>query len=397
MEFGFGEKAEKLRTEIRQFVKQELPPDHIGLFFTEEHFDDHWELSMATARKLAKKGWLTISWPKEYGGMGASFWEQIVFAEEVGYWGIPGTGMGVSGTSWVGPTLMLYGTEEQKRTYLSPIAAGEDDGVWCTGYSEPDAGSDLASLSTVALRDGDHYIVNGQKVWTSAAHRARWCWLACRTDPQAPKKHQGISILIVDMQSPGVTVRPIPNLVGQHYFNEIFFSNVSVPVENLVGPENEGWKVIMKALSFERGIGIRYGARLWRVLEELVVYATAEGLMTEDRIRQRLAALAVDIRALRLNSYETAWKQSIGKNVIYEPARDKAYLDELMERVGRVGTEILGAYSQIDPAHGDSRWTKIRSAIENIFWSAPGLSIAAGTTDTMRNIVARFGLQLPQA
>lgn len=395
MDFTFGEKAEKLRTDIRQFVKQELPTDHIGLFFTEEHFDDHWELSMATARKLARKGWLTISWPKEYGGMDATFWEQIVFAEEVGYWGIPGTGMGVSGTSWVGPTLMLYGSEEQKKKYLPSIAAGENDGVWCTGYSEPDAGSDLASLNTVALREGDRYLINGQKVWTSAAHRARWCWLACRTDPQAPKKHQGISILIVDMQSPGVTIRPIPNLVGHHYFNEIFFNNVSVPVENLVGAENEGWKVIMKALSFERGIGIRYGARLWRVLEELVVYAKAEGLMAKDQIRHRLSELAVDIRALRLNAYETAWKQSIGKNVIYEPARDKAYLDELMERVGRIGTQILGAYSQIDPAHENRNWTRIKSAIENIYWSAPGLSIAAGTTDTMRNIVARFGLQLP--
>lgn len=395
MDFTFGEKAEKLRTDIRQFVRQELPIDHIGLFFTEEHFDDHWELSMTTARKLARKGWLTISWPKEYGGMGATFWEQTVFAEEVGYWGIPGTGMGVSGTSWVGPTLMLYGTDEQKKKYLPPIAAGEDDGVWCTGYSEPDAGSDLASLSTVALREGDRYIINGQKVWTSAAHRARWCWLACRTDPQAPKKHQGMSIVIVDMKSPGVTTRPIPNLVGHHYFNEVFFNNVSVPVENRVGPENEGWKVIMKALSFERGIGIRYGARLWRVLEELVVYAKAEGLMAKDQIRHRLAELAVDIRALRLNAYETAWKQSIGKNVIYEPARDKAYLDELMERVGRIGTQILGAYSQIDPAHENRSWTRIKSAIENIYWSAPGLSIAAGTTDTMRNIVARFGLQLP--
>ncbi|MDL2268694.1 acyl-CoA dehydrogenase family protein [Desulfosarcina sp. OttesenSCG-928-A07] len=395
MDFGFGEKAEAFRKEIRRFVADELPADHIGLFFTEEHFDAHWAFSMEIARKLAKKGWLTLSWPKAYGGIGADFWEQIVFAEEVGYWGIPGTGMGVSGTAWVGPTLMLYGTDAQKQKYLPPIAAGADDGVWCTGYSEPDAGSDLASLQTTALKNKDHYVINGQKVWTSAAHRARWCWLACRTDPHATKKHHGISIIIVDLKSPGVTIRPIPNLVGQHYFNEIFFSDVVVPVENRVGPENEGWKVIMKALSFERGIAVRYGARLWRVLEELFTYVRSEGYMENPLVRQRLSGLAVDIHALRLNAYETAWKQYTGKTIIYEPARDKASLDELMERVGRVGTELLGAYSQIDPSREHRGWARVKSAVENIYWAAPGLSIAAGTTDTMRNIVARFGLQLP--
>jgi alkylation response protein AidB-like acyl-CoA dehydrogenase len=395
MDFEFGEKAEQLRKDIRQFVKDELGEGYYEPLFNEEHFDESWEKGMEIARKLAQRGWLTMAWPEEYGGSGASFWEQVVFKEEVGYWGIPGTGMGVSGTQWIGPSLMVFGTEAQKKKYLPAIATGKDEGVWCTGYSEPDAGSDLANLQTSARRDGDYYIINGQKVWNSSGHRARWCWLACRTDPDAPK-HKGISIIIVDMKSEGVTVRPIYNLVGQNYFNEIFFKDVRVPKENMVDRENNGWAVLMRALSFERGIGIEYGARLQRVLDELVAYAKAEGLMENAVIRRKLADLYVDLRGLRLNAYETAWKESTGKNVVYEPARDKACLDELLERFGRLGTEILGAYAQVDPLQEDCKWTRLKAAVENIYWVAPGISIAAGTTDTMRNIVARFGLNLPK-
>ena len=396
MDFKFDPKAEEFRKEIRRFVKEELPPDHIGLRFADEHFDALWKLSMETARKLAKKGWLAISWPEEYGGMGASFWEQVLFREEVGYWGIPGTEMGIGGTAWVGPTLMLVGTEAQKKKYLAPIAAGDEDGVWCTGYSEPDAGSDLASLQTHAKRTGDEYIINGQKVWTSAGHRARWCWLACRTDLNTENKHQGIILIIVDMQSDGITVRPIPNIVGFNVFNEIFFKDVRVPAENLVGSETEGWGVLMTALSFERTLGLGYSGALRRVLDELVVYAKTQGLMDRAEIRHHLAELAVGIQALRLNSYETAWKQSIGKNVIYEPARDKVCATENMERIGRVGCEMLGAYAQIDPLHENGRDSRVGAAVRNMFWCASGMNSGGGTTETMRNIIARFGLHLPK-
>ena len=396
MDFQFDAKAEQLCKEIRQFVKAELSPGHIGLLFAEEHFDAHWQLSLQTAKKLAKKGWLTISWPEEYGGMGASFWEQAVFKERVGYWGIPGTGMGVGGTSWVGPTLMLVGTEAQKKKFLPPIAAGDENGIWCTGYSEPDAGSDLASLQTRAERKGDEYIINGQKVWNSAGHRARWCWLACRTDPNVENKHQGISIILVDMQSQGVTVRPIPNIVRQNVFNEIFFKDVRVPADNVVGAENQGWGVLMTALSFERTLGLEFGGSLQRVLDELVVYAREQGLMARAEIRHKLAELAVEVRALRLNSYETAWKQSIGKNIIYEPSRDKVCTTECMESVGRVGTEILGAYAQIDPLYENGKYSRVVAAVNNMFWCASGMNSGGGTTETMRNIIARFGLHLPK-
>ena len=187
MEFQLGEKEEKLRFEIRKFVTEELSSSYSSSLFENEHFDEKWEFTMSISKKLSQKGWLTMNWPKEYGGLGASPWERLVYSEEVGYWGIPGTTMGESGVEWVGPSLILFGTEEQRKKYMPVIAAGEPDGIWCTGYSEPDAGSDFANIRTSAERKGDEYIINGQKVWTSVAHRARWCWLAVRTDPN-PKK-----------------------------------------------------------------------------------------------------------------------------------------------------------------------------------------------------------------
>lgn len=400
MDFLFDEKAEKIRKEIRRFVKDELASDHIGIAFSEEIDDTHWQLSMSMSKKLAKKGWLTISWPKEYGGMGASFWEQVVFKEEAGYWGIPGDGMGIGGTGWVGPTLMLLGTEEQKKKFIPSIAAGEADGVWCTGYSEPDAGSDLANLQTSAVREGDNYIINGQKVWNSSGHRARWCWLACRTNPKAAKKHQGISIFLVDMKSEGVSVRPIPNMIGCKVFNEIFFNNVRVPAANLVGGENNGWSVLMKALSFERNLGLRLGAGIQRLFDEIVEYVKSEGLMERESIRHKLADFAMDIRGLRLCTYETAWKMDSGKNVIYEPSRDKILAIRLMEDIGRFGMELLGARSQITPtitsAAEITPHERVEKAIKFMYWNAPGMRSGGGTTETLRNIIAQFGLQFPK-
>ncbi|MFH2131016.1 MAG: acyl-CoA dehydrogenase family protein [bacterium] len=397
MEFQFGEKEERLRTEIREFVKAEMPPHHIGKYFEEENSDEGWAFSMAMSRKLAEKGWLTMSWPKEYGGMGASRWERVVFAEEASYWGIPGLGMGISGTAWVGPSLMLFGTEEQREKYIPLIAAGEPDGVWCTGYSEPDAGSDMAAMQTSAIRDGDEYVINGQKVWTSCAHYARWLWLACRTDPDAKRKHHGLSLIIVDMRSPGLTVRPLENYVGGHVFNELFFKDVRVPVKNLVGVEGQGWSQLMTALSFERGTAIGTTAAARRMLDELVMYTKSTGQIRQPPIRQKLAELAIDIRAARLLAHEAVWKEEQGQTVLHEPSRDKANGDILQEKLGRIGSDILGVYSQMATGIKDTRWTRLKGAFEHLYHYNIGFAIAAGTTDTQRNIVGQFGLQLPRA
>ncbi len=397
MEFHFSRTEEDFRQEIQEFVKLHLPEDQFGHRYQEEMDDDFFEFSLSIAQKLAEKKWLTITWPEQYHGMGASIMKQTVFKEEIGYWGIPGTAMGISGTNWVGPTLIHLGTEEQKQKYLPTIASGDRNGVWCTGYSEPDSGTDLASLKTQARREGDTYIINGQKVWTSSAHHARWCWLACRTNTDVVKKHHGLSIIIVDMRSPGVTVRPIRNLAGQHSFNEVFFSDVKVPAENLVGTENKGWYHLMKALSFERGLAITYAGMQRRVRDELLEYTREMGIYQRPEIQQKISELSIDVEVMRMMAYETAWKMNCGIDIDYEPSRDKAYSDHLNEKFSRMGLEILDNFGMIDPLQKKSRWTRLKGMVEHLYWIAPGTALAAGTTFTQRNIVGQFGLQLPRS
>jgi len=403
MDFKFGEKEEKLRKEIREFVKAELPPGWLMIGLEEGSKDEDWQFTMLMSKKLAERGWLTMAWPEKYGGRGASLWEQLVYKEESRYWSIPGTSMGVSGVNWVGPSLMLFGTEEQKEKYLPPIAAGEPDGVWCTGYSEPNAGSDFANLQTRAVKDGDGYIINGQKVWTSAGHRARWCWLAARTNPNTPKKHQGISIFIVDMKSKGVTINPILNYCGYHGFNEVFFDDVRIPAANLVGEENKGWYQLMTSLSYERGsVGSgAYGCNK-RILDELIQYTKevkhdGRPLFQNPVIRHELAERAAEIEAQRVLIYQTIWKMTRKEIPIYEPSRDKVFNDMVAERLAITGTKILGAYSQVDTQYKDSKWTKLKGCVESLYWLFPGTASAAGTDEIEKNIIGQFGLKLPKS
>jgi len=398
MNFQLGEKEEKLRSEVREFADKVMPPGKIFYVFQEEHDDADWEFSMSVSKKLAQKGWLTMSWPKEYGGMGASTWEQLVYRSEAGYWGIPGLSMGVGGIDWVGPSIIMFGTEEQKKKYLPLIASGEPEGIWCTGYSEPDAGSDFVNIRTQAVKDGQDYIINGQKVWTSAAHRAKWMWLAAVTDPGAAPKTKGLSIIIVDMQSPGIKVRPLLDLTGRHLLNEVFFDDVRVPQKNLVGQENRGWYQLMSSLSFERAGTMPWfygGSR--RVLDELVVYAKEKGLMQEQRIRDQLAERAMELEIEKRLVFHTLWKISKGIVPVYEPSRDKVFNDVTTERLALTGMEMLGAYAQLDPLQHDSRWTRLKGCIEIMYWLLPGYSIGGGTHDIGRNIIGEFGLRLPKS
>ena len=399
MDFGFGEREETLRREIREFAKAELPRGWlISPFEEDEVRDEDWPFVMSISKKLSEKGWLTMSWPKEHGGQGASLLEQMVYREEAGYWGIPGTHMGVSGVGWVGPCLILFGTDDQKKKYLPLIAAGEPDGVWCTGYSEPDAGSDFGNMRTQAVKKDGEYVINGQKIWTSAAHLARWMWLAAITDPNAPKKHQGISIFIVDMKSKGITVNSIINFVGYHTFNDVFFDDVRVPQENLVGDENRGWALLMSALSYERSfVGEMYCGYHKRILDELVQYAKDTGLFKEPRIRHELADRAIDVEIAKIFTYHTFWMKDKGRIPVFEPSRNKVFNDSVMERLARTGMEILGIYSQIDPLSRDSKWRKLGGAIENLYWLSPGASSAAGTDEIEKNAIGQFGLKLPKS
>ena len=255
MDFRFTDEEEAFRGELQSFLKQELPPEWDGMDDDEGSSERSRAFSRRMSKKLAEKGWLTMAWPREHGGQERSIMEQLLYREETAYQRVPGTDMGTGGVSWVGPTLMRYGTEEQKR-HLQGIANGDE--YWCTLYSEPGSGSDLASLQTKAVRDGDDYVINGSKTWTSGGHLADMGWLAARTDADAPK-HKGISMFLLDMKTPGVTVRPLINMAGSHHFNEVFFDDVRIPQRERVGdgPAHAGGAGSVRAPVQRRGARAR--------------------------------------------------------------------------------------------------------------------------------------------
>jgi len=400
MDFSLGYKEEALRREVREFAEREIPQAFIASFLDEESRDDDWAFSLSISKKLADRGWLAMGWPQKYGGRGAAHLEQMVFAMEAAYCGVPGLSMGVSGTGWVGPSLMLYGNEEQRRKYLPLIASGSPDGIWCTGYSEPNSGSDFASIRTSAVRQGDEYIVNGQKVWTSCAHRARWCWLAVKTGLNGGRPQDGISLLIVDMRSRGITVNPLLNYSGEHIFNEVFFDNLHVPAVNLVGEENRGWYQLMKSLAYERHsfCGQSYGAAR-RLLDALARFAretsrSGRRLADDPAIRHRLASLAVELETLKMFAYEIACKLDEGNMPVYEASRNKSVADHLLEELALAGADVLGACSQIER---HSRLAKLNGLIQRQYLLSPGTAIAAGTDEIEKNIIGKFKLGLPKS
>ncbi|MEO9255258.1 MAG: acyl-CoA dehydrogenase family protein, partial [Tepidiformaceae bacterium] len=287
MELRFGEKEEQLRTEVRTFLKEQLAEDNDDGESFGARDDAGFNKALEFNRELAKRGWIAPAWPKEYGGLNATIAEQMVFNEEFGYYGAPDTGTRGFGVGMIGPTLIVHGSDEQKKRYLPRITSGDD--IWCQGYSEPGAGSDLASLQTRAVRDGDDFIINGQKIWTSGGHRANQMFCLVRTDPEAPK-HRGISFLLIDdiKNQQGLTIRPLINMANRHAFNEVFFEDVRVPARNLVGEENRGWYVGMTLLDFERS-GIGTTASQKRTLEKLVTTLQEGPEWRRDKYRTKLA------------------------------------------------------------------------------------------------------------
>lgn len=390
MQFRISPEDEAFREEVREFLKQELPPDWVGS--GEGDDDEEWEFTLRMRKKLAEKGWLTMAWPPEYGGQGASLMRQVVFAEEMAYHRAPGRD--AFGIRMLAPTLMIHGTEEQKREHLPRIARGEVQ--WCQGYSEPESGSDLASLQTRAVEDGDDFVINGTKIWTSMAHRADWMFMLVRTDPDAPK-HRGISFLLVDMKTPGIEVRPIVNMANLHNFNMVTFDNVRVPKRNLVGEKNRGWYVGATLLDFERS-GVEYSAGARRTLEELVQFAkeaTRNGrpLAEDPLVRRRLADMAIEVEVSRLISYYIAYMQSQGLVPNKEASMGKLFGTELQQRVAQTGMSLLGLYGQLEP---DSKYAPLQGRIERAYLTSISATIAAGTSEIQRNIIATRGLGLPR-
>jgi len=394
MDFQLAPEELAFREELQGFLKQELPSDWAGDEYEEEGGgDESWQFTLKMRKKLADKGWLTLAWPKEHGGGGASITTQLVFNEEMAYHRAPGVDMW--GVKMLAPTLMIHGTDEQKQRFLPSVAKGEVQ--WCQGYSEPGSGSDLASLQTKAVVDGDDYIINGTKIWTSNAHRADWIILLARTDQDAPK-HRGITMLLLDMKSPGVEIRPIVNMAGVHGFNQLFFDNVRVPKRNLVGEENRGWYVGATLLDFERS-GVNYSASARRSLEELVQFAketktNGHTLSKDPTVRNRLADMSIEIEVSRMISYNIAWMQSQGTVPNKEASICKVFSTEMQQRLAETGMRMLGLYGQLAPG---SKWAPMQGRIERTFLSSHSATLASGTSEIQRNIIATRGLGLPRS
>ncbi len=377
MRFRFEPADEAFRAEVRAFIDAELPKMREGESFT---------------KKLIQKGWLTMSWPKEYGGKEANHIRQLVYNEEMSYNRAPGTTMGIDR---VGPTIILFGTEEQKAEFLPKIAA--DDITWCQGFSEPGSGSDLASLQTRAVQDGDSFVVNGSKIWTSNAQNADYMILLARTDPDAPK-HRGISYFLLDMRTPGIQVRPLVQMTGLAGFNQVFFDNVRVPLANMIGEKNRGWYVSTATLDFERS-GINRVIGGLKTFEEVVAYAkqapsrddTNKTLFDIPKIRHELADIGTGFAVGRLMCYRVAWMQSKGMIPNYEASMAKMFGTELQQRLARVAINAMGLAGGL---RGPS--APLGGAVSQYYLSSVSLTIAAGTSEINRNIISQRGLGLPR-
>ena len=394
MDLRFGEKEEALRLEVRGFLQEHLGQDdggHTGVAAA-PGFDDDFARAHDFNSKLADRGWIAPAWPTQYGGLGASIYEQMVFSEEFGYYGAPDTGTRGFGVGMIGPTLIIHGSDEQKARYLPGITSGED--VWCQGYSEPGAGSDLASLQTRAVRDGDDYVINGSKIWTSGGHHANQMFTLVRTDPDAPK-HKGISFLIIDdlKNTAGVTIRPLINMADHHHFNEVFFEDVRVPAGNRVGEEHRGWYVGMTLLDYERsGIGTTAAQR--RTLELLAVDLRDRDAATRERRRTQLADFVVANNVAKYLGYRIGHLQASGRVPNYEASVVKIFQSELGQRIFNWGVNYLGLGGQLRP--GDSRAPHGGAFPEEHLLAVP-TSIYSGTNEIQRNIIAQRGLGLPRA
>ena len=388
MRFEFTPEEKAFRQELKDFLKKDWKEDLNVVAGSEEW----WAIEMGMRKKIAEKGWLALSWPKEYGGNDATVMQQVIFTDEWSYAHAPGRDG--EGIGYIGPAIMVHGTEEQKKQHIGGIARGEV--VWCQGYSEPEAGSDLASLSTRAVLEEGEWVINGQKIWTSQAHFADWILLLARTDPDAPK-HRGITMLLVDMKTPGVSVRPIIDMTNGHVFNEVFFDNVRVPEGNVVGEVNRGWYAGMTLLDFERS-GVEYAAVSRRALDETVKFASetrvnGKSLIQVPTVRNKLAEMAVNVEVSYMLSYQIAWLQSKGEVPNKEASMGKMFGTEIEQRTFQTAMQILGLYGQMIPG---SKGAPLHGFIENNYLKSIADTIQSGTSEIQRRIVATRGLGLPR-
>jgi alkylation response protein AidB-like acyl-CoA dehydrogenase len=393
MDFNYSPEQEAYRMQVRAWLESNQPAS----LTTEEREriseDLLWERNKRWHKKLYEDGWVGLNWPKEYGGRGATFIEQVIFQQELGRLGLP-MGINVLGIIMTGPALMQWGSEDQKKRYLKPILAADE--IWCEGMSEPGAGSDLAAIDTRAQLEGDYFIVNGQKVWTTHAHRSEFCQLFVRTDTNVPK-HKGLSCLLVDMKAPGVTTKPLKQITGDAEFNEIFFEDVRVPKDNLLGPLNAGWQVLVSTLMHERfGISETIGGTevILAQLVELAKVIPLDGHNAgdDDEIRQQLAQFAIEVTAKKYNGFRGLTKRLKGQQPGAESSIGKLVSTELSQRMTKFAMRLLGPYATLERRSlfaPDGDWMRRTLACES-------LTIAGGTSSVQKNMIGERMLQLPK-
>ena len=377
------------RGEVQAFLKNELPDfGEIDRYSRPGGGEmkaawDKWRAA------LASRGWIASAWPKEYGGAGLSPIDQFILNEEFAEARAPQ--MGGMGVMMLGPTLITHGNDDQKKTHIPRILDGSVQ--WCQGYSEPGSGSDLASLQTRAIRDGDDFVVNGQKIWTSGAHNADWCFMLARTDPDAPK-HRGITYLLLDMKSPGITVRPLVNMASQHHFNEVFFEDVRVPAANAIGEINRGWYVGTTTLDFERSsIGSAVGQRqnVERNLKWLKENKATVAPTDYDAARLQWADRWIEVQTATLLSYRIISMQAAGQVPNSEASIAKLFNSELSQRIASTSMAMLGMAGQLRTPDAPFAGEIPADYLFNV-----AMTIAGGTSEIQRGIIATRGLGLPR-
>jgi len=388
MDFKYSEEQQKFRKEVQDFLEGELKQ---GLW---QPSCDAWIMGFDPefTKRVAQKGWIGLTWPKEYGGQGRSYVDRLILTEEMLRYGAP------AGCHWfadrqIGGSILEYGTDEQKREFLPMILRGEARvGL---GMSEPEAGSDLASLKTRAIEDGDGYIIDGQKVWTSGANQMNWIYLVARTDPDAPK-HKGISEFLFEASLPGVTVNPIIDITGRVHFNEVFLDGVHIPQKCLIGEKNRGFYQILHQLDFERS-GMERLMGNYPLFEALIQYTketkrNGKPLSEDPLIRSKLAQLKIEFEVGRLHMYRIAMVMDEGRAPNWESAMSKVYGTTFEQHLANEAMEIIGLYGQLSP---ESKWAPMLGMAHESYLSSKGYSLQAGTSEILKNILALRRLGLP--
>jgi alkylation response protein AidB-like acyl-CoA dehydrogenase len=396
MDLNLSPQESNFRDEVRAWLEVNVPKGWRSENASRS-VEEEFQFLRSWQRKMFDAGWSGVAWPKEYGGRGATLNEQVILWQEMARAGAPPIANFLA-LGIIGPTIIAFGTEAQKKRHLRNMLSAEE--IWCQGFSEANAGSDLANLSSEAVLDGDHYIVNAHKIWNSLGWAADWCELVVRTDKNVPK-HKGLSVLLVDMKSPGVTVRPLKQITGESEFCELFFRDVRVPVENLVGQVNRGWDVAVGTLMHERGtnyvsasVELEQNFKRMVKLAQSMQGANGQPLSEDPGIRRKLAQLYAEIEIMRLNQMRAFSRINATGVPGPEGSIQKLFFSEMAQRLYQLAMEILGPYGLL--AKGAPR------AIDDGFWlygylASRGQTIAAGTSEIQRNIIGHYVLGLPKS